>query len=176
VASHPQATLVCTEGQQRLYRVTPSAAAATPAATGAPLPVAVIRPNVNQMAIALMIDRDRMTRWESGPQSDRTAIDIDLGSVRTVAGVDLSLGPFVEDFPRGLMIEASDDGHAWREVWRGGSAGLAFVGALESPRDVWLRYRFSPTPARLLRMRLTQNDDTYYWSIAELRVLSPRLP
>ncbi len=57
-----------------------------------------------------------------------------------------------------------------REVWRGGSAGLAFVGAFEAPRDVPLRYRFAPTPARLLRMKLTKNDDTYYWSIAEMRV------
>jgi hypothetical protein len=173
VASHPQATLVCREGKQSLYRVMPTAAAETPAATGVPLSVAVIRPNINEAAASLMIDQDRTTRWESGPQSNRTAIEIDLGSVRTVAGVDLFLGPFIEDFPRGLIIEASNDGQAWREVWKGGSAGLAFVAALESPREVPLRYRFSPTPARLLRMRLTENDDTYYWSIAELRVLSP---
>ena len=88
-------------------------------------------------------------------------------------GVDLFLGPFVEDFPRGLTIEASEDGKAWSEVWRGGSAGLAFVGAVEAPRDVPLRYRFAPTPARMLRMKLTKNDDTYYWSIAEMRVVGP---
>ena len=120
-----------------------------------------------------MTDHDRSTRWESGPQTDRTAIEIDLGGVRTVAGVDLFLGPFVEDFPRGLIIEASEDGQSWRQVWQGGSAGLAFVAAFESPRDVPLRYRFMPTPARLLRMTLTRNDDTYYWSIAEIRVLGP---
>ena len=77
-----------------------------------------------------MTDRDRTTRWESGPQTDRTAVEVDLGSVRTVAGIDLFLGPFVEDFPRGLIIEASEDGQSWREVWQGGSAGLAFVGGL----------------------------------------------
>ena len=103
-----------------------------------------------------MTDRDRTTRWESGPQTDRTAVEIDLGSVRTVAGVDLLLGPFVEDFPRGLIIEASEDGQSWRELWRGGSAGLAFVAAFEEPLDVPLRYRFPPTPARLLRMKLTR--------------------
>ena len=35
-----------------------------------------------------------------------------------------------EDFPRGLIIEASDDGQSWREVWKGGSAGLAFAGGV----------------------------------------------
>ena len=33
-----------------------------------------------------------------------------------------------------------------------------------------LKYRFAPVSARLLRLRLTKDDDTYYWSIAELKV------
>jgi hypothetical protein len=173
VASHPQAALVCTEGRQSLYRVTPTDAARMPAAGGAPLPIAIIRPSVNEGAVTAMTDRDRTTRWESGPQTDRTVVEIDLGGVRTVAGVDLLLGPFVGDFARGLVIDASEDGQSWREVWAGGSAWLAFVAAFEAPLDVPLRYRFTPTPARLLRMRLTRNDDIYYWSIAEVRVVGP---
>jgi len=173
VASHPRAALICTKGKQSLYRVTPEESAGPAAAGGTPLAIAVIRPNVNQSDVMSMIDQDRTTRWQSGPQSDRTAVEIDLGGVRTVQGVDLFLGPFVEDFPRGLTIEASEDGMAWVEVWKGGSAGLAFAGAFEQPRDVPLRYRFAPTPARLLRMKLTKNDDTYYWSIAEMRVVGP---
>jgi hypothetical protein len=173
VASHPHASLVCTEGKQSLYRLTSAGVATRPAAGGAPLPIAVVRPSVNQGAVASMTDQDRTTRWESGPQTDRTAVEVDLGAIRTVSGVDLLLGPFVEDFPRGLVIEASEDGQSWRELWRGGSAGLAFVAAFEAPRDVPLRYRFPPAPARLLRMKLTKNDNTYYWSIAELKVMGP---
>jgi F5/8 type C domain len=171
VGSHPQARLVCTEGKQSLYHVTPAELSKIPAVGGTPLHIAIIRPNVNEGAVTSMTDHDRTTRWESGPQTDRTVVEVDLGGVRTVAGVDLLLGPFVEDFPRGLIIEASEDGQSWRELWRGSSAGLAFVAAFEAPRDVPLRYRFAPTPARLLRMKLTKNDDTYYWSIAEMRVL-----
>ena len=175
VASHPRAALVCTEGKQSLYRVTPIAAAAASTIPGVPLPLAVIRPNINEHAVAAMIDQDPTTRWESGPQLNRTAVEIDFGSVRTVAGIDLLLGQFVNDFPRGLIIEVSNDGQSWREVWKGGSVGLALAAAIESPRDMPLRYRFPPTPARLLRMRLTRNDDTYYWSIAELRVVGPQV-
>jgi hypothetical protein len=173
VASHPRATLVCTKGKQSLYRITPEDAATQHPAAGSPLPIAAIRANVNGEAVASMTDRDLATRWESGPQIDRTAVEIDLGSVREVAGIDLLLGPFMEDFPRGLIVEASEDGRTWREVWQGGSAGLAFAAALDSPRDAPLRYRFAPAAARLLRMRLTRNDNTYYWSIAEVRVMGP---
>lgn len=173
VASHPQATLICTEGKQSLYRVAPLAAGRGRAGAGTPIPIAVIRPNVNEAAVTSMTDRDRTTRWESGPQSDRTAVEIDLGGARTVTGVDLFLGAFVEDFPRGLAIDASEDGQVWRELWRGESAGLAFAGAFEEPRDVPLRYRFAPTSARLLRLKLTKPDETYYWSIAEMRVVGP---
>ena len=133
----------------------------------------MIRPTINPEAIALMIDQDRTTRWDSGPQTVRAAIEIDLGAVRQVAGIDLWLGPFVGDFPRGLLIEASQDAQSWQELWRGSSGGLAFVGAFESPREVPLKYRFAATPARFLRLRLTAKDDTYYWSVAELKVLGP---
>jgi len=172
VLSNPNARLVCTEGQQTLFRLT-APPARTARDAGQQLPPAVIRANVNEEAIMSMIDHDRRTRWESGPQSDRTIVDIDLGSVRTVTGIDTLLGPFVEDFPRGLSITASQDGQTWTEIWQGSSAGLAFSAAFESPLEVPLRYRFAPTPARMLRMRSTKNDDTYYWSIAELRVLGP---
>ena len=171
VSSHPNAGVVCKQGRQTLYRLTGVEAPAAAKADGSPLPVVVIRPSVNEGAVASMIDKDRTTRWESGPQSDRVVVELDLGAVRTVSAIELSLGPFVEDFPRGLMIEASEDGTAWNEVWQGGAAGLAFVAAFEAPLDVPMRFRFSPVRARLLRMRLTKNDDTYYWSIAEMKVL-----
>jgi hypothetical protein len=34
-----------------------------------------------------------------------------------------------------------------------------------------LRYRFAPTAANTIRMRLTRNDDTFYWSIAEMKIV-----
>ena len=67
VASHPHAALICTEGKQSLYRVTPAESAGGAAAGGTPLAIAVIRPNVNEAAVTAMIDQDRTTRWESGP-------------------------------------------------------------------------------------------------------------
>lgn len=176
VAAHPGAQVICTEGTQALYRLTadPSDVNAKDIDDKRALPVAAIRPSLNSDVAGQMIDGDRTTRWDTAaPQTAGTVVDLDLGGVRAVNRVELALGAFVEDFPRGMTIEASQDGLTWREVWHGGSAGRAFAGALEAPRDVLLTYEFPLTPARSLRLRLTAGDNTYYWSIAELKVLGP---
>lgn len=172
VRTHPDATRLCTQGRQSLYRLSVPPAAA-PVPPGASLPVAVIRATANPDLVTAMTDRDRATRWHSGPQEVGTNVELDLGAVRTVSGIDLSVGPFIEDWPRGLVIEASLDGQSWNEIWQGPTAGLAFVAAFEVPLDVPIKFRFPATPARILRMRLTAKDDIYYWSIAEMKVLGP---
>ena len=173
VRSHPGAQHICTRDNQSLYRIPGTQPAAAPSAVGTPLPVAHVRANINPATTRSMIDRDRATRWHSGPQVENTTVDVDLGQVHTVVGIDVLLGPFAADFPRGLVIELSDDVGEWRQVWQGSSAGLAYTAALEAPRDLTLKYRFPPSDARIVRMRQTLNDPAYYWSIAELRVLGP---
>lgn len=173
VESHPAAKPVCTKGRQSLYRIDAQAASTEDVEAGTPVAASLIRASINGEDIQLMLDNDRTTRWQSGPQLPGTTVEAEFGALRTVSGIDVHLGGFTEDFPRGLIIEASEDGVMWSEVWRGRSAGLAFVGAFERPLDVPLKYRFAPVQARALRMRLTEADDTYYWSIAELRVVGP---
>jgi hypothetical protein len=87
--------------------------------------------------------------------------------------VELALGPFTMDFPRGLRIEASDDRVAWRQVWRGSSAGRAVIGALRDRSTNGLAYDLSSTRAQYLRLWLTQRDKVFYWSVAELKVFGP---
>jgi hypothetical protein len=173
--SHPAVTHVCTIGQQSLYRMTAPPASDTAAAqrAGTPLRPALIRANVNQNLAVFMVDGDMKTRWESGPQEEGMRVDADLGTVRTVQGVDLTLGRFVEDFPRQMVIEASEDGERWREVWRGTSAGLAVVSSFDMRGTVPMRYRFEPVQARVIRMRLTADDEIYFWSIAEMKIIGP---
>jgi hypothetical protein len=173
--SHSTATHVCTIGQQSLYRLTAPPAAETAAAqrAGTPLRPALIRANVNQQLVPFMVDGDVTTRWESGPQEEGMRVDVDLGTVQTVHGVDLTLGRFVEDFPRQMVIDASEDGERWREVWRGTSGGRAVISSLNIRGAVPMRYRFEPVQARVIRMRLTTSDEIYFWSIAEMKIIGP---
>ena len=164
---------VCTAGEQSLYRLDapPAEAESRNAHSSTTLPVAEIRVNVNPKLSPFMVDGDVTTRWESGPQEVGMRVDVDLGSVRTVERIDLSLGAFVEDFPREMVIEVSEDGQGWREVWRGGSAGRAVAAAFDVDRRVPMSYSVEPVAARIVRMRLAENDEIYYWSIAELRIV-----
>jgi hypothetical protein len=170
VESHPTATRICTVGKQSLYRMTPPPASAAPA-QGAPIKVVALRANVNQNLTMSMVDGDLATRWQSGPQGEGMRVDVELASVQAVQGLDVSLGRFVEDFPRTLVIEVSQDGSSWQQVWKGGSAGLAVAAGFDPTGSTPMKYRFPPTDARLVRMRLMSDDEIYYWSIAELKVV-----
>jgi hypothetical protein len=172
VMARPGTRVVCSEEGRTLYRLSPS----TPGSGDvrgrltASLQIAVLRANVNSGDEKFMLDGDRATRWQSGPQSDQTTVDIDLGGERFVDEVQLLLGPFVEDFPRLFSIEMRGEGAVWKELYRGGTAGRVFIGAFESPKDVPLTFVFPHVPARYLRLRTLSNDETYYWSIAELKI------
>jgi hypothetical protein len=170
VQSHPLATRICTVGKQSLYRMTAPPVSAAPL-QGEPVPVTLLRANVNPELATSMVDGDLRTRWQSGPQGEGIRVDIELASVQMVQGLDVSLGPFVEDFPRSLAIEVSQDGQSWQQVWKGGSAGLAVVAGFDPTGKTPMQYRFPAAEARIVRMRLLSNDDIYYWSIAELKVV-----
>jgi len=170
VSGQPGVMLVCSDAIQSIYRLTEKSAAET-IERGVPLTLVSVEPNAKPDLLKYMLDGDLTTRWESGPQSEGTAVVIDLGTDHSVDAVELKLGPFPEDFARELAIEASEDAKTWREVWRGGSARLAFDGGIKQPSEMPLRYELSPpTTTRYLRLRLLSNDETYYWSIAELAV------
>jgi hypothetical protein len=171
VSSHPGAEEVCSEEGRVVYRLRADGSDSDTVADGTPLPVSLVRANVNPEATRFALDGDLSTRWESGPQNDATEVEIDLGSVRSVRSIVLTLGPFADDFPRELAIDASEDGRIWTEVWRGTGGTLAFVGLFEAPREVPLTVEFAATRARYVRLRLLSNDPVYYWSIAELTVL-----
>jgi len=170
VEAHPGVTVACAEQDSTLFRL-PQLAGLSRLESGSLLRVATVRATVNDGDVRLMMDGDRATRWQSGPQSDRTAIDIDLGVETDVSQIELLLGPYVEDFHRQLSIEMLGPGAVWKELYKGGTAGRTFVAAFESPKDVPLRFSFDP-PAhtRFLRLRTLTNDETYYWSIAEIKI------
>ncbi len=171
VMGHPGTDVICSQEGRTLYRLRNSAPPESDHPSGRPLKIAALHANINEGREKYMLDDDRSTRWESGPQSDRTIVDIDLGSEQPLQALQLLQGPYVEDFPRLFSIEVLAADSQWQEVYRGGTAGRAFVAAFESPKDVPLTFDLSGRTARFIRLRSLANDESYYWSIAELKVL-----
>jgi hypothetical protein len=119
-------------------------------------------------------DGDLITRWQSGPQTQTSWIEVDLGATWELDSVVLSLGPFSSDFPRRLLVEVSPDGAAWARVWAGPTHREALRGAIAHPKELPIVLPMAQRRARYLR--LTQNgfDPVYYWSIAELAAFGRR--
>jgi len=135
-----------------------------------PLDVRSAWSSVHNDQIAFALDGNPETRWESGPQRGVETVTIDLGASRTVEALSMTIGEHVNDFPRALLIESSNDERTWTTAWEGTTAAVAFLGAAQHPREVPLTFVLPHPRARWLRLRQLGNDPVYYWSIFELRI------
>jgi hypothetical protein len=59
------------------------------------------------------IDGDPTTRWFSDQQHAGTGLTIDMGQTLQINGISMSVGARAGDFPRGYVIEVSQDGSRW---------------------------------------------------------------
>jgi hypothetical protein len=121
-----------------------------------------------------MTDRHAATLWSSGrPQRGGEWIQVDLGEVAPVALVRWLPGTF-QEVPRGLRLESSVDGAAWRTLvdlpeyagplyWSGGRP-------LVRVRSGRVELRVAPAPARYLRITQTGAGGVWAWTIRELYV------
>ena len=173
VGRHPQAERVHVGEGYTTYRIQRGAQARPlTKIEGEPLAIASISAEANAAMVGGMTDRDILTRWHAGrEQRPGDSMTVDLGGPRTVHGAETLIAGFVADFPRHLSIETSLDGRIWSPAWSGGTAILALSAALEDPLNVPLPFAFEPRPARYIRFTQTGSERTYYWSVAELRVL-----
>jgi hypothetical protein len=112
-------------------------------------------------------DRRPETRWTSGkPMDDTTGFTLDMGAAHNVRRLVLDASGSPGDYPRGVVVEASEDGQAWREVARCDRAADVQAHGVTT-------VTFPAAPARFLRIRQTGPagcSGGLYWSIHELRV------
>ncbi len=88
---------------------------------------------------------------------------VDLDGAHELTRVVLDTRGSVNDYPRGYLLEASEDGEVWRELARGAGDGPI------------TSMRFAPT--RLLHLRVTQTGDSKdnWWSIHRAGFVGRRL-
>ncbi len=169
----PQVSLVYRDERYSAFRVERGPhAGSLPRPQGQSLPVASLKAQYNAAMVRDMIDHDIMTRWHCGrEQRPGDQFTVDLGSQRQVNGAELLIAGFVGDFPRKLSIETSADEANWSVAWTGDTAIVALSAALEDPLNISMPFVFEPRAARYLRFTELAADDTYYWSVAELRII-----
>ncbi|MEW6186944.1 MAG: glycosyltransferase family 39 protein, partial [Thermodesulfobacteriota bacterium] len=143
-----------------------------------PFPLSAVDPRGGINGTALF-DRDLRTRWSSGAlQSPGISLRIDLGRIVPDLGQITLLSGKMEDLPRGLRMEISDDGQKWRQVREVPSlwGSLFWSGPhpfhrLENGRVDLI---FPPQPGRFIRFTQLGKDPAFYWSIAECFVFQGR--
>jgi hypothetical protein len=117
-------------------------------------------------------DGNRATRWFTGERQQRREwIALRFPAPIDVARVRLEMGRRSNaDYPRGLLVEASDDGLAWRALFDGGVLPLLGLSIAREPGTPGIDIVLPPNKARLLRLRTTGETRVWYWSVHELRV------
>ena len=159
---------VASDGARTAYRLPEQA----PVRLGEPWPIQTAEAGANRSKAPLAVDGNLSTEWVDGPQDPGEWLAVDLGVVRTVGGIEQAIGQDTMGFPRRLAIDVSLDGQEWRLVWDGGTAGPAFVAAVERPLEIPIRIAFEPQSARFVRLRQIGHFEGG-WTIAELRVCAP---
>ena len=160
--------LIDDDGEWRVYRV-PSVGRAPAPAGATLLHIASVSANVGPDWVSRMLDGDPWTAWNSRRvQAGGEEVAIDLGAERFVTALRLTIGPFIGDFPRRLVVDEHGD---WRPCWSGSASGLALRAVLEDSRTAPMTISIGLDHIRRLRLRQTGVDPMNGWSIGELAVL-----
>ena len=142
---------------------------------GTALPIRSAHASSGDLQLAMVTDGNPNSKWRaSHPQRAGDQVVIELDGVHTVNTVELGMGKSVDEFPRALAIDISDDGTRWEQRWRGFSGGTAFRAVLASATRPVLRFPVGGSPARFVRLTELANDRLYNWSIGELTVRGSR--
>jgi len=165
VEAVPGASIVGEDSARRVFRI--PALPRDPPVVGAALPIAGISSSRGDPSRA--IDHRLDTDWLDFPQEGTQWLLVDLGRVEKIGGVSLAIGEHSADFPRGLAIDISTDGHQFAEIWRGSGAAAAFLALLQAPRTAWLRLPLPHHDARFVRIGQTAWERAG-WRVPELEI------
>jgi hypothetical protein len=145
--------------------------AATMPRTFEDVPIKALKSTIEPNKLSLAIDHSWRTAWSTGRgQTSGDALTIETEAA-PVVGVELWLTPKLQrEFPRGLVIETSEDGARWMPAWQGAPESVMFESVIATGLP-GARMTFTPRQARFVRLTETLTDAGVPWTIVELRVL-----
>jgi hypothetical protein len=121
--------------------------------------------------LSALVDADRETAWmTAGPQAPGAWIRIDLPSVRTLGGLELTLRGRGRTYGKNLQVWVTEDGRQWARVTAlaGRPPVARQLPSADGPVQVLV---FEPCRARALRIEQAGRRDRP-WGVAELRLLA----
>lgn len=105
------------------------------------------------------LDGQTNTRWSTQTlQQPGMWFELDLGASRTVRGLALDNAQSTQDYPRGYVVQVSENRQTWQEVAR------------QPTNDRPLDIDFTPRPVRYLRIEQTSSSSSWWWSIHRVTV------
>lgn len=171
LAAHPGVTRLRNDGRWTLYWLAqqPPPASAARCADDA-IANATASGALGDIALEALTDHDLGTRWifetDEGKDDD---VVLDLGSVHTPCGVELSMGDAAVYYPGSLDVSTSRDGVTWERGFAGRMAGAVLHAALQEPHDARITVPLPGRPARFVRLRADQAA-MEPWAIADIVV------
>lgn len=118
----------------------------------------------------VVTDQDPETRWITAhPQRVDDWLVLDLGDVRRVCGLVLSLGSAAVLYPGVLGVATSTDNVEWHNRFVGAMGGPAFRAALDNPGNARISFALREQAlARYVRLRVRRSQPFYPWAVADV--------
>jgi mono/diheme cytochrome c family protein len=116
----------------------------------------------NPEKLALMIDNDPATRWDTKiQQAPGMWLQIDLPAPTAIVGIELECAASANDSPAQFEAQSSDDGKTWKTIAKGqGTPGFTSI-------------NLPTVKSQHLRILQKATKPGKYWSIHELNLLAP---
>ena len=115
------------------------------------------------------IDGDRTSRWHSGPQATGVFFQLDMGTVQPISGFSLFLKKNISDYPPAFSVHTSVDGEQWKTVLHN-QENRPDIRSFIHPSNLDNRIGFQTVSARYIKIKLTDSEPPYYWSIYDMDV------
>ncbi|HIM15754.1 MAG TPA: hypothetical protein EYM31_08310 [Acidobacteria bacterium] len=126
----------------------------------------------DQRRLERAFDGDYRTRWTSdSPQAGHEWMELRFDQPTDVSHVRLWLRRAdFNDYPRQLLIETTEDGEHWEELYQGRGFPRLLLSLVERLDYAHLDVPLPINKSQTLRLRQTRSDPVFYWSIHELHL------
>jgi hypothetical protein len=167
---HPRVTRLAPDPRWAFYAVQPPPA--DPLTCGGPsIPIVAIADADGGDPLKVLTDADPQTWWATRhPQRAGDHLQLDFGAAVHPCAVTLGVGPFLDSYPRQMVIDTSMDGVIWTTIATRRTAGMTMRAAIADPRHVSISIPLVSNAARYVRLRLEESHPNFPWIVTDVAV------